>query len=73
MLFVKHNFPDYYKSILYPLGMTHGILFIGYIVLAVIVSSKLKWDNKTLFLVLAASLIPFGTFFIGKKYLNTSL
>ena len=73
MLISKHNFPEFYKSILYPLGMTHGILFIAYIVLTIIVGSKLKWENKTLFLVLFASLIPFGTFFIGDKYLKTSL
>lgn len=73
MLFMKPNMPDLYQSILYPLGMTHGILFIAYIVLAVIVGSKLKWTNRTLFFVMLASLIPFGTFFIGKKYLNTSL
>jgi len=73
MLITKPNFPDLYKSILYPLGMTHGLLFIAYIVLAIMVGSKLKWENKTLFLVLFASLIPFGTFFIGHKYLKTSL
>ncbi|MGJ8592984.1 MAG: DUF3817 domain-containing protein [Aquaticitalea sp.] len=73
MLITKPNFPELYKIILYPLGMAHGILFMAYVVLAIIVGSKLRWSNKTLFLVLLASFIPFGTFFIGKKYLNTSL
>ena len=52
------------------LGMPHGLLFIGYIILAIILGSKLKWSNKTLIYVLLASIIPFGTFFIGKKYLK---
>jgi integral membrane protein len=73
MLFIKHNLPDLYKAFLYPIGMTHGILFMAYIVLAIIVGSRLKWNNKTLFFVLLASLIPFGTFFIGNKYLKTAL
>lgn len=70
MLFIKHNQPDLYHSILFPLGMVHGILFIGYIILAIILGSKLRWKNKTLFRVLIASLIPFGTFFISKHYLK---
>ena len=73
MLFIKHNQPELYHSILYPLGMTHGILFMAYIVLAIIVGSKLKWNNKTLFIVLVASILPFGTFFIGKKFVNPVL
>jgi len=71
MLITKPNFPELYKAILYPLGMTHGILFIAYILLAILVGSKLKWNNKTLFIVLLASVIPFGTFFVEKKYLKS--
>lgn len=60
--------PQYVKL----LGMPHGILFLAYIVLAFMVSSQLKWTNKTLLIVLAASIIPFGTFYIEKKYLKTA-
>lgn len=60
------NDPTYVKL----LGMPHGLLFIAYIVLAIMVGSQLKWNNKTLFIVLAASIIPFGTFYIDKKYLK---
>lgn len=65
---IKYAFkdPTYVKL----LGMPHGILFIAYIILAIMVSSKLKWDNKTLFIVLLASIIPFGTFFVNRKYLK---
>ncbi len=52
------------------LGMPHGLLFVAYIVLAFLIKDHLQWDTKTLFIVLAASVIPFGTFYIDKKYLR---
>ena len=60
------NEPKYVKL----LGMPHGLLFIAYIVLAVIVGAKLKWDKKVMRVVLLASIIPFGTFYVDKKYLK---
>lgn len=42
------------------LGMTHGILFIIYIMLAMSVSSDKKWPSWKLGLVILASLIPFA-------------
>lgn len=59
------NDPQYVKM----LGMPHGVLFMAYIVFAVLISSSLKWTSKTLWIVLLASIIPFGTFYIDKKYL----
>jgi integral membrane protein len=58
--------PKYVKL----LGMPHGLLFIAYIILAIIIGANLKWSNKTLRHVLLASIIPFGTFFIDKMYLK---
>ena len=58
--------PEYVKM----LGMPHGLLFIAYVVLAFMVGAELKWNKKTLFNVLIASIIPFGTFYIDKKYLK---
>lgn len=51
------------------LGMPHGVLFLAYIALALFIRSRMKWDVKTTFIVLAASLLPFGTFYVNKKYL----
>jgi integral membrane protein len=51
-------------------GMAHGILFLAYVVLAFILNSELNWALKTLAGVLLASLIPFGTFYMEKKYSN---
>ncbi len=52
------------------LGMPHGLLFVAYLVLAFLIKDKLNWDRKTFLIVLAASIIPFGTFYIDKKYLR---
>ncbi len=52
------------------IGMAHGFLFLGYIVMAILMKPERKWDNKTLYIVLACSVIPFGTFWMDKKYLR---
>ena len=52
------------------LGMPHGLLFMAYIVLAYVVKTKLHWNSSTFILVLAASIIPFGTFYVDRKYLK---
>lgn len=58
--------PEYVKM----LGMPHGILFMLYVVLAIVLKKEMKWGNKTLGIVLLASIIPFGTFYVDKKYLR---
>lgn len=54
--------PSYVKM----LGMPHGVLFIAYIFLAVVLKIQLNWSIKTFLIVCALSLIPFGTFFVGR-------
>ena len=51
-------------------GMAHGILFLLFVVLAIIVFYELKWSLKTLGIVMFASLIPFGYVYIDKKHLK---
>ena len=72
MLIIKTNNPQLYHTLLQPLGMTHGILFIGYVLLAFVLKKTQNWDLKTFGIILIASLIPFGTFYIEKKYLNNN-
>lgn len=55
------------------LGMPHGLLFVAYIVLAYLIKDRMQWNSKTFWWILAASIIPFGTFYIDKKYLRTPL
>jgi len=52
------------------LGMPHGILFMAYIVMALVIRRKMKWNAKTTLIVLVASILPFGTFYVNKKYLD---
>jgi integral membrane protein len=52
------------------LGMPHGLLFIAYVMLAFVLKYELDWKHKTFAAVLLASIIPFGTFYIDKKYLR---
>ena len=51
-------------------GMTHGILFILYILLVYINSKTQTWSWKTKVLLYIASVIPFGTFIADKKILK---
>jgi integral membrane protein len=52
--------------------MSHGVLFVAYIVLAVLLKFKENWDAKKLGIIGVASVIPFGTFYIEKKYLKNA-
>ena len=52
------------------LGMPHGILFILHLVLAMMLFKPMKWNYKTLAVVFAAAILPFGTFYVDKKYLR---
>jgi integral membrane protein len=70
MLFIKPNNLELYKNLLYPIGMTHGILFIGYILLTVLLIKSQEWNYKTSFIIMGASLLPFATFYVEKKYLR---
>ena len=47
-------------------GMPHGVLFVLYIILAVVLKFILKWNFKEFSIVCILSLLPFGTFFVGK-------
>tara|TARA_B100000315_G_C14402862_1_gene507291 strand:- start:491 stop:766 length:276 start_codon:yes stop_codon:yes gene_type:complete len=50
------------------LGMPHGLLFVLYIIIAYLLREDENWDTKDFRIVLLASVIPFGTFYIDRKY-----
>ena len=52
------------------LGMPHGVLFMLYLVLALLHKDDYQWDRRDLLIVFLASVIPFGTFYVDKKYLR---
>ena len=58
--------PTYVKL----LGMPHGLLFIAYLALSYLLKDEQKWERKSYLIILAASVIPFGAFYIDKKYLR---
>lgn len=58
--------PQYVKL----LGMPHGLLFVAYIVLVIWLKPDFKWSKKDFIIVLLASVIPFGTFYVEKKFLK---
>ena len=70
MLAIKRLNPELYKSLLYPIGMAHGLLFISYVILAFMIWKNQKWTIKEFLIVQVASLLPFGTFYIEKKYIK---
>ncbi|MCC5945451.1 MAG: DUF3817 domain-containing protein [Bernardetiaceae bacterium] len=48
-------------------GMLHGVFFIWYVIAVIMASYDFKWNTRTLFLALLASIIPFGTFWADAK------
>ena len=52
------------------LGMPHGVLFIAYIILSLVMRKKMNWNTTSFIIILLASIIPFGTFYVDKKYLS---
>ena len=58
--------PSYVKL----LGMPHGLLFISYIILAFLIKNGEQWKNKDFGIIILASILPFGTFYVDFKYLK---
>jgi integral membrane protein len=52
------------------LGMAHGILFVIYVCVSIMLYRNKFWPRKEFVLILLASVIPFGTFYIDRKYLQ---
>lgn len=51
-------------------GMIHGILFIFYVLFALFLKKRQKWSLVELAMILTASIIPFGTFYVDSKFLK---
>ncbi|MGB0884274.1 MAG: DUF3817 domain-containing protein [Flavobacteriales bacterium] len=55
-----------------PVGMAHGLLFVAYVFLVLMVGLQENWSKKAIFWSLLASLIPFGTFYADKLFFKNS-
>ena len=53
------------------LGMPHGILFVLYIAIALVLRIDNQWIKNNFLAVLIASVIPFGTFVVDFKFKQT--
>ena len=51
-------------------GMAHGLLFLLYLAAAVQAALEYKWTWRRTLLIAAASLVPFGPFYVDSKYLR---
>jgi integral membrane protein len=49
------------------IGMIHGILFIAYVAMVILLKKDANWSMKTTFWALLASIVPFGTFVADHK------
>jgi integral membrane protein len=67
-LYFKYQLAD--PSYVKLLGMPHGLLFISYLILAALMKGAEQWKNKDFGVILLASILPFGTFYIDRKYLK---
>jgi integral membrane protein len=72
MIFIKPTDFVLYHKLLYPIGMSHGVLFIGYVAMAILLKKSQNWNFISLGFILLASLLPFATFFIEKRYLKNA-
>ncbi|MDT8347068.1 MAG: DUF3817 domain-containing protein [Flavobacteriaceae bacterium] len=52
-------------------GMLHGVLFIAYIALAILTKKEQNWRFLDLVVVCLASVVPFGTFYVEKRYIRS--
>lgn len=53
-------------------GMAHGVLFVLYVLLLVLVKAEYDWTWKKTGIAFLASVVPFGTFWADKKLFQQS-
>jgi len=61
----KYHFAAF--DIVWPVGMAHGILWLSYLVISLMVSHKLGWNILYWLLVLFISVVPFAFILLDKN------
>lgn len=56
-----------YVDSIWMVGMTHGLLWLAYFVISLIVSHQQNWSIMFWLATLLASIMPFGCFFLDRK------
>jgi integral membrane protein len=49
------------------LGMPHGLLFIAYIFMTIVLKQRYNLSTKTVVILFIASVVPFGTLYTDRK------
>ncbi len=62
---MKYIFGD--PSLIRPVGMIHGMLFLAYVMQLMLTGAELKWSAKWFIIGFLASSVPFGTFVFERK------
>ena len=57
-------------EMIYSTGMAHGLLFVAYEGLALSLKSTRGWTFKQWLIIAFCALLPFGPFYVEKKYLS---
>lgn len=52
---------------MFPIGLFHGLAFMGYIILAFFVRKLYKWDDEDFVFIILFGFIPFATWLVHKK------
>ncbi len=60
--------PEMVKSV----GMAHGVLFVAYVIILLVVHILFKWNILKTLGAFIASLVPFGTFYADYKWFRTN-
>ena len=73
LLFIAVPIKYFFENDMYVklLGMPHGLLFVAYIFIAIYLGLNQDWSFRKKLIVLASSVIPFGTFYVDFKYLRS--
>ena len=50
-------------------GMAHGVLFIAYVLGGILLYKPMNWSLKQIAVILGCSVLPFGPFYVERKYL----
>jgi len=70
MFITKRIDTELYLSLRLIIGMIHGLLFLTYVLLAIVIKAQMKWSGSDFFIILVASIIPFATFWVERKYIT---
>ncbi len=52
------------------LGPVHGVLFLAYVGLALLMTVQLRWPLRKTAVVLAAAVVPIAGYFVGRQLIE---